>query len=58
MQFTSISSQTLKQQFIDLHRDIFDAADFDDAELIDALFEHWVESLLDDGTIQPASMNN
>lgn len=58
MQFTSVSGQQLKQQFIELHRGIIDDEDFKDELLLNELFEHWVETLLASGDVQFASMNN
>jgi hypothetical protein len=58
MNFASINGTELRKHFIELHKDVFDAGDIDDTELMDHVFEQWIDKLLDEGVIQAASMNN
>lgn len=59
MNFMSVSGHGLKQTFIELHKDLLNDPEFaNDQALLDEVFEQWVDSLLESGAIQFASMNN
>lgn len=57
MNYIDISGQNLKATFLELHKHIVDEFG-NDQELIDAVFEKWVDELLDEGYLQFASVNN